>query len=251
MFFNDEDITPTEEVTLNEDNVGEDKSTNEDASDESKDAEKTDDSTDGSKSEDTTSTDKEDMKSDSSDKSSSSSSDKTESESKSEDMEDDEKVYNITELISELADADDSLQKSEDTIDKIEKAGEASTEDIETLKRESARQRESINTLEMQLKKVYQDKADLTLKNAELEAFGGNYSDPSLLIVVKNYDKAKSGDDRAKEKVLSICRDMIENLTGESASPKKDIISAAASYNKTKLNMPSSKSDDNETGFVL
>ena len=46
MFFNDEDITPTEEVTLNEDNVGEDKSTNEDASYESKDTEKTDDSCD-------------------------------------------------------------------------------------------------------------------------------------------------------------------------------------------------------------
>lgn len=173
-------------------------------------------------------------------------------DSKSEDDEDgDEEQISIKDVISELTDADDSLQKSEETIAKIENAGgTVSDSDIEILKSENARQRESINILEGQLKKLYNDKADLTLKNAEMEAFGWNYKDPKLLIMVKNYDKASGGDDKAKQKVISICRDMIESLTWV-IDTSEDPIGAAAIYNKTSLKMPEKKGQDDNSGFLL
>ena len=57
-----------------------------------------------------------------------------------------------------------------------------------------------------------------------------------MLIISRNLEKAKSGDDRAKSKVETILKEMLSELTGEDYDSKKvnkqaDILAAAESYN--------------------
>ncbi len=51
------------------------------------------------------------------------------------------------------------------------------------------------------------DKSDLTYKNAELEAFGW-VTDPQLMIIVRNFTKAKEWDKFAQNKIKSIISDI-------------------------------------------
>lgn len=57
-----------------------------------------------------------------------------------------------------------------------------------------------------------------------------------MLIISRNLEKAKNGDDRSKSKVTAILKEMLSDLTGEDYDSKKvgkeaDILSAAESYN--------------------
>lgn len=247
MFFMNDENNDDESKKMDK---SENESTNESTSEnETKTGEET--STEDNKDTNNSESDMSDKADNKSEESNSQGNDSKSEDKESKDESDDEESISIKDVISELTDADDSLQKTEDTINKIENAGgEVSQSDLDILKSENARQRESINILEWQLKKLYTDKADLTLKNAEMEAFGWNYKDPKLLIMIKNYDKASGGDDKAKEKVLSICRDMIESLTGV-AQDNSDPIGAAAIYNKTSLKMPDKKDKEDENSPFL
>ena len=74
-----------------------------------------------------------------------------------------------------------------------------------------------------------------------------------MLIISRNLEKAKSGDDRAKSKVETILKEMLSDLTGEDYDSKKvekqsDILSAAESYNNnSNPNIKKREESDDET----
>jgi hypothetical protein len=155
--------------------------------------------------------------------------------------------------LQELSDNEDSIKKSDDAIANIEKDGVAKAEDVAVLKEENARLSESLKRMDEQLRKLMNDKSDLIFKNAELEAFGGDSSDPQMLMLTRNLEKAKSGDDRAKSKAVSILKDKLTELTGEDYDSKQtekkvDLLSAAESYNKSSNpTLKDKKSEDDST----
>ena len=57
------------------------------------------------------------------------------------------------------------------------------------------------------------EKGDLSYRVAELEAFGGDIQDPRVLIVSKNLEKAKSGDEKAKTRAVDTLKNMLDDLT--------------------------------------
>jgi hypothetical protein len=51
--------------------------------------------------------------------------------------------------------------------------------------------RDSLKKMEDQLRKLNNEKADLQIQNMELEAYSMSDSDPKVMILYKNYSKAK------------------------------------------------------------
>ena len=158
----------------------------------------------------------------------------TQTETTEETSEDD---IDLSALFDELDDANEAL-------DKIEKTAE-NTEDISVLK-------QSLNNMEQQIKKLSNEKADLIYKNAELEAFGSDSTDPKILLLSRNLTKANDGDEKSKTKVISLLKDMLYDLTWEDIDNNKinkdiDLLSAVESYNSTSnpnLKKPKDSSED-------
>ena len=99
---------------------------------------------------------------------------------------------------------------------------------------------DSLKKMEDQLKKLTNEKTDLTIRNAELETFWSDSTDPKILILSKHLEKAKAGDDRSKEKVSTLMKEMLYELTGEDFDQNRinstiDTLSASEAYN-TKTN---------------
>lgn len=178
---------------------------------------------------------------------------KEQEEEKSEQKEEDAEEIEFQKLLDELSANEESLEKSDDAIANIEATGTASDEDIATLKEENGRLADGLKRMEDQIRKLSSDKSDLMFKNAELEAFGWESTDPNMLIISRNLEKAKSGDDRAKSKVETILKEMLSDLTGEDYDSKKvdkqsDILSAAESYNNnSNPNIKKREESDDET----
>ena len=108
--------------------------------------------------------------------------------------------------------------------------------------------RESLKKMEDQIKKLNNDKTDLSLKNAELEIFGNDKTDPKVLIISKHLEAAKEGDDRSKQKVSTLLKELLYDLTGsnfdqDNINSDIDTLSASEAYNN-KLNP---KLNDNKT----
>ena len=77
-----------------------------------------------------------------------------------------------------------------------------------------------------------------------------------MLIISRNLEKAKSGDDRAKTKVSTILKEMLSDLTGEDYDSKKvakdaDLLSAAESYNNNANPNIKEKEKENEDFLTM
>lgn len=97
---------------------------------------------------------------------------------------------------------------------------------------------QALNDLQWRIKSLNQDKYDLTYKNAELEAFGW-VTDPSLMIVVRNYEKAKGWDKVAQWKIKRMMSDMYawiywEDLDKKELDDKISDITEIETYNSKK-----------------
>jgi len=188
--------------------------------------------------------------------------DNKETEKKEEDKSEDkekswnDELFDLWDLFDDIQDWNDSIDKSNEAIDNIEKTWEASTEDITILKEENKNLKDWYKRMEDQLKKIANEKSDLMYKNAELEAFWWESSNPQILILSRNLEKAQAWDDRAKSKVESTLKDLLFNITGEDYDQKKtdkkaDVLSAAESYNNTANPNLKNKDEDSDNEIIV
>lgn len=98
--------------------------------------------------------------------------------------------------------------------------------------------KDSLNNMQNLVKKLSNEKADLTYKVAEMEAFGWDSTDPKILLLSRNLVKANEWDERSKTRVISVLKDMLYDLTWEDYEQNKidkdiDLLSAVESYNSS------------------
>lgn len=122
----------------------------------------------------------------------------------------------------------ENVEESKDALDKIEEETE-NTEDVSAL-------RDSLKKMEDQLKKLNNTNADLKFRNAELEAFSVEDADPKVMIVVKNFPKAKDWDDKSKSRTIDALKDLIYDLSWEDFDATNidrniDMLTASEMYN--------------------
>lgn len=127
----------------------------------------------------------------------------------------------LSKIFAELDDANEIIDKIEETTE--------NKEELSSLK-------ESLNNMEQLVKKLSNEKADLIYKNAELEAFGSDNTDPKILLLSRNLTKAKGWDEQSKTKTISLLKDMLYDLTWEDYDNSKinkdiDLLSSIESYN--------------------
>lgn len=144
----------------------------------------------------------------------------------------------LSKIFAELDDANEIIDKIEETTE--------NKEELSSLK-------ESLNNMEQLVKKLSNEKADLIYKNAELEAFGSDNTDPKILLLSRNLTKAKGWDEQSKTKTISLLKDMLYDLTWEDYDNSKinkdiDLLSSIESYNTSwNPNLKKSKSlDEND-----
>ena len=152
--------------------------------------------------------------------------------------EEDEEDIDLSKIFAELDDANEIIDKIEETTE--------NKEELSSLK-------ESLNNMEQLVKKLSNEKADLIYKNAELEAFGSDNTDPKILLLSRNMLKAKDWDEQSKTKTISLLKDMLYDLTWEDYDNSKinkdiDLLASIESYNtKWDPNLKKSQSlDEND-----
>jgi len=214
----DEDLADALDADATNDSKEKDSEDNSDKKDDATDDKTTDDKVDADKDKQTDddSSDKEDEKS-----------------SEDKDLDEIEKL-----LDSMDDDSDESEKKSDKAVKDLEKDLWKDNANVQILKDDNSRLRENQEKMQQTIRKLMSDTADMSLKNAELEAFGWNFTDPSLLIAVKHYEKAMNWDEASKSKVSQVLKDMYETVTGKDMDKEKidsdlDKISAVESYNNS------------------
>lgn len=150
--------------------------------------------------------------------------------------EEDPDDLDLSDLFADLDDAKEAGDKSKEIIDAAAAAWTMTPEQIADLQAQLAIQKEINDKNSKMIKSLMTQSVDMTYKNAELEAFGWVWTDPNVLILSKNMEKAKSGDDKSKSKVVTILKNLYEELTGEDLDKSKvnqeaDIMAAADAYN--------------------
>lgn len=119
-------------------------------------------------------------------------------------------VDELDEILASLEDNADDIQNAADDL-KTSWGWEAEVDKLlmEIKKKEDIVKdlTDSVASLQTKVKSLNLDKSDLVYKNAELEAFGW-VNDPQLMIVVRNYEKAKGWDKSAQNKIKSIMSDI-------------------------------------------
>lgn len=149
-------------------------------------------------------------------------------------------IDELDKILSELS--DDSWIN--DAAKAVEESGEQTPEvqkllaEIKKKDADYSELQQALNDLQLRVKSLNQDKYDLTYKNAELEAFGW-VTDPSLMIVVRNYEKAKWWDKIAQDKIKRMMADMYAWIYGEDLEKKEmddkvDNMVSIWSYNSKK-----------------
>lgn len=162
-----------------------------------------------------------------------------ESEKKDEQKEDD---LNLEEIFKDLdwlnTEQEDLIKKAEDNW------GQLSPQEIADLKRNN-------EIMQKHIEKLSGDKADLMFKNAELQAFGGEFATPELLILSRNLPNVDK-DERSKTKVVTLLKNMYEDLTGKDINQDKvdketDVLAASEAYNSSINPDLKTKKDDDLT----
>lgn len=171
-----------------------------------------------------------------------------------EDKEWEEEEFDLASLFDDTDDLNDSIDKSEEIIDDIAKEWTITPEQAQSLKEENSRLRDNTKILEDKIRKLMWEKSDLMFKTAELEAFWWEFSNPNMLILSRNLEKAQAWDDRSKSKVVSVLKDMLYAVTWEDFDWKmidksSDVLAAAESYNAS--SNPNLKSKEEEQENIL
>lgn len=160
-----------------------------------------------------------------------------------------EEVDELDQILASIEESDTGIQAAADDV-KTSGGWEAEVKTLleEVRKKDSLIEdlRDSVTSLQAKVKTLNLDKSDLVFKNAELEAFGG-VQDPQLMIVVRNYEKAKAWDEWAKWKIKSIISDIWSGIYGtdiekEAIDSDIDAITEVDSYiSKRNPNVKSEK----------
>ncbi len=157
-------------------------------------------------------------------------------EPKTEDETDD---LDLSDLFADLEDASDANDESKKILDNVAAWGGTITpEQVKELEAQIAIQKDINTKLTGQVKKLMNDSVDMSYKNAELEAFGWVSTNPNVLILSKNLEKAQAWDDKSKSKVISVLKSLYEEFTGEDLEKSKvsqqtDLLAAVDSYNSS------------------
>ena len=160
---------------------------------------------------------------------------------------------NIEDILKELDEGEDALDSADESLKRLEQSG-ADQGEIDSIKSDNERLRSALSKANDQLKKLMNEKGDLSYRVAELEAFGGDIQDPRVLIVSKNLEKAKSGDEKAKSRAVDTLKAMLDELTessydGEKIDKETDMISKIENY-ATNTN-PKIKTDSSDDDSVI
>lgn len=153
--------------------------------------------------------------------------------------EEDSEDLDLSDLFADLEDASSANDESKKILDDVTAWGGTITpEQVKELEAQLAIQKDINTKLSGQVKKLMNDSVDMSYKNAELEAFGWVSTNPNVLILSKNLEKAQSGDDKSKSKVISVLKSLYEEFTGEDlekakVSQQTDLLSAVDSYNSS------------------
>ena len=169
--------------------------------------------------------------------------DKKETEDSSDQWEED--TLDLAELFKDVESMEEANKETSDIIDRWE----FTPEDIKTLKENNEMLTEEVKSLKRRVEGLINDKTELTYANAEMKAFGGDSTNPQLIIINRNFTKALEGNEMAKGKTIDILRDMYEQLTGSSIDKEivdknADVFSQVEQYNSTAN--PNLKGGDNE-----
>jgi hypothetical protein len=178
-------------------------------------------------------------------------SDKKEDTPKEEAKVEEEDDLDLSDLFADLEDASDANDESKKILDNVAAWGGTITpEQVKELEAQIAIQKDINTKLTGQVKKLMNDSVDMSYKNAELEAFGWVSTNPNVLILSKNLEKAQAWDDKSKSKVISVLKSLYEEFTGEDlektkVSQQTDLLAAVDSYNSS--SNPNIKSKSSNT----
>jgi hypothetical protein len=166
-------------------------------------------------------------------------SDKKEPEVKEESKaEENAEDLDLSDLFADLDDTKSAIDDSWKILDDAAASGSMSPEQIKELQAQVWILRDINDKNEKTIKRLLNDSVDISYKNAELEAFGWVWTNPNILILSKNLEKAQAGDDKSKSKVISVLKSLYEEFTGEDlektkVSQQTDLLSAVDSYNSS------------------
>lgn len=152
--------------------------------------------------------------------------------------EEDAEDLDLSDLFADLDDTKSAIDDSKKIIDDITASGTISPDQAKELQAQNAILRDINDKNEKTIKRLLNDSVDISYKNAELEAFGWVWTNPNVLILSKNLEKAQAGDDKSKSKVISVLKSLYEEFTGEDlektkVSQQTDLLAAVDSYNSS------------------
>lgn len=152
--------------------------------------------------------------------------------------EEDAEDLDLSDLFADLDDTKTAIDDSKKILDDAAASGSMSPEQVKELQASNAILRDINDKNEKTIKRLLNDSVDISYKNAELEAFGWVWTNPNVLILSKNLEKAQAGDDKSKSKVISVLKSLYEEFTGEDlektkVSQQTDLLSAVDSYNSS------------------
>ena len=152
--------------------------------------------------------------------------------------EEDAEDLDLSDLFADLDDTKAAIDDSKKILDDAAASGSISPEQVKELQASNAILRDINDKNEKTIKRLLNDSVEISYKNAELEAFGWVWTNPNVLILSKNLEKAQAGDDKSKSKVISVLKSLYEEFTGEDlektkVSQQTDLLSAVDSYNSS------------------
>ena len=161
---------------------------------------------------------------------------KEEAEDKAEAAEEASEDLDLSDLFADLEDASNATEESKKILDDVAASGTITPDQAKELQTQNTVLQEINAKNSALIKKMMNDSVDMSYRNAELEAFGWVSTDPNVLILSKNIEKARSGDDKSKSKIITILKNLYEDFTGEDLEKTKvsnqvDLLSAAEKYN--------------------
>jgi len=108
---------------------------------------------------------------------------------------------------------------------------------LEQLRLDNSQQNTTIDQLKKLISKLNKEKGDIMMRNTELELYW-NIDDPNLVYLSWNLEKAKWGDERSKNRIVSILDNLRAELVWktkdeEDLENETDIISKVSSFNNS------------------
>lgn len=156
----------------------------------------------------------------------------------------DEALSEIDRILKELdewneesSEAIDETQKIIDSLKWVEWSEEAVTL-LTWLQSENSQQKAQLEWLKWLINKLNKDKSELSIKNAELELYG--WIDDSQLVYLNwNLSSARSWDEKAKDKIVSILDQLRTELAWttldqDNKESMEDKLNMFSSYNESK-----------------